>query len=51
MAITINLVRDWEDIQVFPEQRKYFIDKRTNRDWGFLQEQLSDNIGVASFTD
>lgn len=37
--------------QVFPEQRKYFIDKRTNRDWGSLQEQLSDNIGVASFTD
>lgn len=37
--------------QVFPEQRTCFIDKRTNRDWGSLRKQLSDNIGVASFVD
>ena len=37
--------------RLFPEQKKYFIDKYTYRDWGSLREQLSDNIGVASFVD
>lgn len=34
-----------------PEQKQYFIDAYTQRDWSPLREQLSDNIGVASFTD
>lgn len=35
----------------FPEQKQYFIGKYTNRDWSPLREQLSNTIGVASFTD
>lgn len=38
--------------RLFPEQKKYLVDTYKNKkDWASLREQLSDNIGVASFAD
>lgn len=34
-----------------PEQKQRFVDGFLNRDWGPFREQLSQVIGVASFTD
>lgn len=34
-----------------PEQKQSFIDGFLNRDWGPFREQLSQVIGIASFTD